>query len=120
MKAPPVIRGPARQKMETVAATKTLATKTLGPIQLAPGVQPRHVLAKLFVAFVAIAMLSGVSLLNAYLLTEHLHLPRGQQGAVTGDLSLSGSSHRAATLTFRQSPGPAESREDAFSPALQV
>jgi MFS family permease len=74
--------GPVRQKMETVAATKTI-----GPIQLAPGVQPRHVLAKLFVAFVGIAMLSGVSLLNGYLLTEHLNLPRGQQGAVTGDLS---------------------------------
>ncbi|MAF83906.1 MAG: MFS transporter [Gammaproteobacteria bacterium] len=66
---------------------KSVAIKSLGPIQLAPGVQPGHVLTKLVAAFVGIAMLSGVSLLNAYLLTEHLNLPRGQQGAVTGDLS---------------------------------
>ncbi len=63
------------------------ATKSLGPIQLAPGVRPANVLAKLFIAFVGIAMLAGVPLLNGYLLTEHLNLPRGQQGAVTGDLS---------------------------------
>jgi len=65
----------------------TPATRTLGPIQLAPGVRPAHVLAKLFIAFTGIAMLSGVSFLTPYLLTEHLNLPRGQQGAVTGDLS---------------------------------
>jgi len=63
------------------------ATKSLGPILLAPGVSPANVLAKLFIAFAGIAMLSGVSLLNPYLLTEHLNLPRGQQGTVTGDLS---------------------------------
>ena len=66
---------------------KSLKTASLGPIQLAPGISPGHVLAKLFAAFVGIAMLSGVSLLNAFLLTEHLNLPRAQQGAVTGDLS---------------------------------
>jgi len=70
------------QIMETAAATRSL-----GPIQLAPGVRPAHVVAKLFIAFIGIAMMSGVPLLNGYLLTEHLHLPRGQQGAVTGDLS---------------------------------
>ncbi len=63
------------------------ATRSLGPIQLSPGVRPAHVYAKLFIAFVSIAMMAGVPLLNGYLLTEHLHLPRGQQGAVTGDLS---------------------------------
>jgi MFS family permease len=68
--------------METVAATRSL-----GPIQLAPGVRPAHVLAKLFAAFIGIAMLAGVHLLNGYLLTEHLNLPRGEQGAVTGDLT---------------------------------
>jgi len=68
--------------METAAATRSL-----GPILLAPGVRPAHVVAKLFVAFIGIAMMSGVPLLNGYLLTEHLHLPHGQQGSVTGDLS---------------------------------
>ena len=62
-------------------------TKSLGPIQLAPGVEPKHVLVKLFATLVGIAMLAGVPLLNGYLLTEHLHIPRGQQGTVTGDLS---------------------------------
>jgi MFS family permease len=62
-------------------------TESFGPIQLAPGVSRRHLFVKLFVAFVSIVMLSGVPLLNGYLLTEHLNLPRGQQGTVTGDLS---------------------------------
>ena len=68
--------------METVAATRSL-----GPIKLVDGVQPAHVIAKLFATFVGIAMLAGVPMLNAYLLTEHLNIPRGQQGTVTGDLS---------------------------------
>ena len=62
-------------------------TRSLGPIQLVPGVLPRHVYVKLLAAFVGIAMLAGGPLLNGYLLTEHLHIPRGQQGTVTGDLS---------------------------------
>jgi MFS family permease len=62
-------------------------TESFGPIQLVPGIRRRHVYVKLFVAFVSIVMLSGVPLLNGYLLTEHLHLPRSQQGTVTGDLS---------------------------------
>ncbi len=65
----------------------TAPTRSLGPIKLAPGVTPGHVMAKLFATFVGIAMLAGVSLLNAFLLTEHLQLSRGEQGAVTGDLS---------------------------------
>ncbi len=64
-----------------------ISTHTLGPLQLAPGVLPRHVLAKFFLAFALIAMLSGAPLLNGYLLTEHLNIPRSQQGTVTGDLS---------------------------------
>jgi len=63
------------------------STRSLGPILLSPGVRPAHVYAKLFIAFVGIAMMAGVPLLNGYLLTEHLQLPRGQQGAVTGNLS---------------------------------
>jgi len=62
-------------------------TRSFGPIQLAPGVEPKHVWAKLFATLIGIAMLAGVPLLNGYLLTEHLHIPRGQQGTVTGDLS---------------------------------
>lgn len=62
-------------------------TARLGPIYLAPGISRGNLLTKLYASFVAIAMLTGVSFLQAYLLTEHLGIPRGQQGAVSGDLS---------------------------------
>jgi hypothetical protein len=32
-------------------------------------------------------MLSGISFLQGYVLTEHLNIPRSQQGTVSGDLS---------------------------------
>jgi len=59
----------------------------LGPIWLAPGITRGNVLTKFWTAFVTIAMLSGASLLLAYLLTEHLNIPRQQQGTVSGELS---------------------------------
>jgi len=59
----------------------------LGPIWLAPGITRVNVLTKFWTAFVTIAMLSGASLLLAYLLTEHLGIPRAQQGTVSGELS---------------------------------
>jgi MFS family permease len=58
-----------------------------GPIDLAPGIRPVHVVTKLYVAFIGVAMLSGIAFLQSYVLTEHLHIPRGQQGTVSGDLS---------------------------------
>ena len=58
-----------------------------GPIDLAPGIRPVHVVTKLYAAFVGVAMLSGISFLQGYILTEHLHIPRGQQGTISGDLS---------------------------------
>lgn len=59
----------------------------IGPIWLAPGITRVNVLTKWWTAFVTIAMLSGASLLLAYLLTEHLNIPRPQQGTVSGELS---------------------------------
>jgi len=58
-----------------------------GPIDLAPGIRPFNVATKLWAAFIGVAMLSGISFLQGYVLTEHLHIPRGQQGTVSGDLS---------------------------------
>ncbi|MDH3510231.1 MAG: MFS transporter [Gammaproteobacteria bacterium] len=58
-----------------------------GPIDLAPGIRPMHVSTKLWAAFIGVAMLSGISFLQGYVLTEHLHIPRNQQGTVSGDLS---------------------------------
>lgn len=58
-----------------------------GPIDLAPGIRPFNVATKLWAAFIGVAMLSGISFLQGYVLTEHLHIPRGQQGTISGDLS---------------------------------
>jgi len=58
-----------------------------GPIDLAPGIRPFNVTTKLWAAFIGVAMLSGISFLQGYVLTEHLHIPRGQQGTISGDLS---------------------------------
>jgi len=59
----------------------------IGPIWLAPGVTRINALTKFWAAFVSIAMLAGASILQGYLLTEHLHIPRGQQGTVSGEIS---------------------------------
>jgi MFS family permease len=58
-----------------------------GPIWLAPGISRTHVLTKFWAAFVTVAMLSGASILQGYILTEHLGIPRGQQGTVSGEIS---------------------------------
>jgi MFS family permease len=59
----------------------------LGPIWLAPGVTRGHCIAKFYAAFISIGMLTGMSLLQSYVLTEHLGLRRGQTGGVAGDLA---------------------------------
>lgn len=58
-----------------------------GPIDLAPGIRPINVATKLWAAFIGVATLSGISFLQGYVLTEHLNIPRGQQGRISGDLS---------------------------------
>lgn len=68
--------------METQATSQRL-----GPIWLAPGITRGNVLTKFWVAFVTVSMLAGASILQGYLLTEHLHIPRGQQGTVSGEIS---------------------------------
>jgi MFS family permease len=57
-----------------------------GPLWLAPGITRVNVLTKFWTAFVSIAMLSGASILQGYLLTEHLGIPRSQQGTVSGEI----------------------------------
>lgn len=58
-----------------------------GPMDLAPGIRPVHVATKFWAAFIGVAMLSGISFLQGYVLTEHLNIPRSQQGTISGDLS---------------------------------
>ena len=61
-------------------------THSFGPIRLAPGVLPRHVLAYLFAAFVSIGMFTYLIALTPYILTVNLGLPEEQQGQLSGDL----------------------------------
>lgn len=62
-------------------------TQRLGPIELAPGISQFNVMTKLYACFIGVAMFSGISFLQGYILTEHLHIPRGQQGTLTGDIT---------------------------------
>lgn len=59
----------------------------LGPVELMPGVTRTNASVKLLASGITIAALTGMSLLQGYILTEHLNIPRGEQGTVSGDLS---------------------------------
>ena len=52
----------------------------LGPIELMPGVTRLNAITKLYASFVTVACLTGMSLLQGYILTVHLELPRRIQG----------------------------------------
>lgn len=57
-------------------------------LELAPGITWLNVNTKFYCAFIAVAMLAGASMLQNYLLTAHLGIPRGEQGTISGDISL--------------------------------
>ncbi len=59
----------------------------LGPIDLAPGVTRSNVVIKLLASLIGIGALSGMAILQSYILTTHLHVPRPLQGTLTGDLA---------------------------------
>ncbi|WP_101757819.1 MFS transporter [Oceanicoccus sp. KOV_DT_Chl] len=59
---------------------------TLGPIHLADGVQPRHVIAYLFAAFVSIGLFTYLVLLTPYVLKHNLGIEQENFGQVTGDI----------------------------------
>jgi MFS family permease len=58
----------------------------LGPITLAPGILPRHVLAYLAGAFVSIGLFTFLTALTPYVLRVNLGLPDEGQGRLSGDL----------------------------------
>lgn len=58
----------------------------LGPVTLAPAVLPRHGLTFLFSAFFSIALVTFVSIGQAYILNENLKIPVSDQGTISGDL----------------------------------
>lgn len=57
-----------------------------GPINLAEGVQPRHVAAYLFAAFVSIGLFIYLTALTPYILRVNLGLDESKFGQVSGDL----------------------------------
>ncbi|MBW7931187.1 MAG: MFS transporter [Gammaproteobacteria bacterium] len=59
----------------------------LGPIEFVPGITRSHALIKLWASFVGISSLSGISILQSYILNVHMHVPRAAQGTLSGDLA---------------------------------
>ncbi len=59
----------------------------LGPIQLMPGISRTNTIVKIYAAGIMVATFTGMSFLNAYILEEHLGIPRGRQGTLSGDLT---------------------------------
>ncbi len=64
----------------------TTNTHKFGPVKLAPGVLPRHVLCYLFAAFVSIGLYTYLVALTPYVLTVNLGLPEAEHGRIAGDL----------------------------------
>jgi MFS family permease len=61
-------------------------TLKLGPLWFTPGVSGPNVATMMFAAFGTIAMMSFMSFIQPYVLTELLHVPKADQGALTGNL----------------------------------
>lgn len=59
----------------------------LGPVDLAPGVSRLNAATKLYASGITIASLTGMSILQGYILTEHLGVPRREQGTLSGELA---------------------------------
>lgn len=60
--------------------------RKFGPVQLAHGVEPRHVWAFLFAAFVSIGLFTYLVALTPYILRANLGIAEGEMGTVTGTL----------------------------------
>ncbi len=61
---------------------------SVGPIRLAPGVSRWNFWSFLYASFVCIGILAGLNIMQPYVLTEVLRLPREVQGTVSGDLGV--------------------------------
>jgi MFS family permease len=64
----------------------TPVSRKFGPVKLAPGVLPRHVLCYLFAAFISIGIYTYLVALTPYVLTVNLGLPDTDHGRISGDL----------------------------------
>jgi MFS family permease len=64
------------------------AGKKFGPIWLTPGIGYANATAGIYASFTTIGLLIFLSFIQPYLLTEVLDIPRGEQGSVTGRLTM--------------------------------
>jgi len=64
----------------------TSEAQKFGPIWLAPGITRSNLVTKFYASAICIAMLSAITFLQPYILTEHLQVPREVQGTISGDL----------------------------------
>lgn len=71
-----------------------------GPIKLAPGVLPRHVLCYLFAALISIGVYTYLVALTPFILTVNLGLPEIEHGRISGDLNVAQEIALLATLGF--------------------
>ena len=60
----------------------------VGPMRLAPGVTKFNFWSFLYASFIVIGMLAGMNILQPYVLTEILQIPRDQQGTISGTLGM--------------------------------
>ncbi len=58
----------------------------IGPIELAPSIQPYHAWTFFYAAFFSIGMITFLSIGQTYILNVHLGIPVSEQGAISGDL----------------------------------
>jgi len=58
----------------------------IGPIELNDGVRAIHFLTLVLIAFLCVPLMSKLQTMNAYVLAEHLLIPRSEMGAVSGNL----------------------------------
>lgn len=58
----------------------------IGPIELNDGVKAVHFLTLVLIAFLCVPLMSKLQTMNAYILAEHLLIPRSEMGTVSGNL----------------------------------
>jgi MFS family permease len=61
--------------------------RRLGPIRLAPGVRPGQIFVFMFVVVSALCIVTFLPMMQAFVFTEMLHVPKAEQGRLAGNLT---------------------------------